>query len=40
MITKEGIAKRQRMKRDINSVSHKSKFQNEMNKLKQTGALK
>ena len=40
IISKESIAKRQRVKRDINSVSHKSKYQNEINKLKQSGALR
>jgi len=37
---KDSIAKRQRLKRDANSGSQKNKLQNELNKLKQSGALK
>ena len=40
LLGKDSIAKRQRNKHDATSGSHKTKLQNELNKLKQTNALK
>lgn len=39
-VTKETISKRQRLKRDATSGAQKNKYQNELTKLKQSGALK